>query len=144
MCGPLSNEVLESANRCSKCSYNLTGLTEPRCPECGTGFGNRPAPNLSIAGEHVLIFINASALVLAAPVYLYLGFLPDGDSPPFADVFLLAMLAPLQWVLGLAGIVVGIFLLSRARSMLIAIVGISLPLLAGSWSIFLIFRASLP
>ena len=20
------------------CGYNLTGLTEPRCPECGTGF----------------------------------------------------------------------------------------------------------
>ena len=21
-----------------KCGYNLTGLTEPRCPECGEGF----------------------------------------------------------------------------------------------------------
>ena len=24
---------------CAKCGYNLHGLTEPRCPECGTGFG---------------------------------------------------------------------------------------------------------
>ncbi len=24
--------------RCGKCGYNLTGLTESRCPECGTGF----------------------------------------------------------------------------------------------------------
>jgi hypothetical protein len=23
---------------CRKCGYNLTGLTEPRCPECGTPF----------------------------------------------------------------------------------------------------------
>lgn len=23
---------------CAKCGYNLTGLTESRCPECGTGF----------------------------------------------------------------------------------------------------------
>ena len=23
---------------CSKCGYNLTGLPEPRCPECGTEF----------------------------------------------------------------------------------------------------------
>lgn len=23
---------------CEKCGYNLTGLTEPRCPECGTPF----------------------------------------------------------------------------------------------------------
>ena len=24
---------------CIRCAYNLTGLTEPRCPECGTPFG---------------------------------------------------------------------------------------------------------
>ena len=23
---------------CRRCGYNLTGLTEARCPECGTGF----------------------------------------------------------------------------------------------------------
>lgn len=23
---------------CVQCGYNLTGLVEPRCPECGTGF----------------------------------------------------------------------------------------------------------
>lgn len=26
-------------NECLECGYNLTGLTEPRCPECATGFG---------------------------------------------------------------------------------------------------------
>jgi predicted amidophosphoribosyltransferase len=23
---------------CRRCAYNLTGLSEPRCPECGTSF----------------------------------------------------------------------------------------------------------
>ena len=27
-----------SEGQCIKCGYNLTGLTEPRCPECGTEF----------------------------------------------------------------------------------------------------------
>ena len=27
---------------CVKCGYNLTGLTSPRCPECGTGFDLEP------------------------------------------------------------------------------------------------------
>jgi len=28
-------------NQCLKCGYNLTGLSEPRCPECGTPTGRR-------------------------------------------------------------------------------------------------------
>ncbi len=27
-----------TAPRCARCDYRLTGLTEPRCPECGTAF----------------------------------------------------------------------------------------------------------
>jgi hypothetical protein len=26
------------SGHCLKCGYNLAGLTEPRCPECGTRF----------------------------------------------------------------------------------------------------------
>lgn len=29
---------LRSAGRCTKCGYDLRGLTEPRCPECWTPF----------------------------------------------------------------------------------------------------------
>lgn len=31
---------------CRKCGYNLTGLSEPRCPECGTPFGDEQVPSL--------------------------------------------------------------------------------------------------
>ncbi len=41
---PRAPEVLHL--RCERCGYNLTGLTEPRCPECGTPFD----PKL-LAGE---------------------------------------------------------------------------------------------
>lgn len=30
--------------RCTGCGYNLTGLVEPRCPECGRGFTKADAP----------------------------------------------------------------------------------------------------
>ena len=30
---------------CIECGYNLTGLTEPRCPECGTGFAMPADPS---------------------------------------------------------------------------------------------------
>ncbi len=30
--------------RCAGCGYNLTGLIEPRCPECGRGFTTADAP----------------------------------------------------------------------------------------------------
>lgn len=37
---PASGEAAptDSGLRCPVCEYNLTGLSEPRCPECGTGF----------------------------------------------------------------------------------------------------------
>ena len=30
--------VPDDGTRCLNCDYNLTGLTEPRCPECGQPF----------------------------------------------------------------------------------------------------------
>ncbi len=35
----VSSPVADSGKRCKTCGYNLTGLTEYRCPECGSFFG---------------------------------------------------------------------------------------------------------
>lgn len=34
-----------SGRVCIKCGYDLTGLNEPRCPECGTRFSKPVAPS---------------------------------------------------------------------------------------------------
>jgi len=31
-------DLTDTGMRCPRCEYNLTGLTDPRCPECGTTF----------------------------------------------------------------------------------------------------------
>jgi hypothetical protein len=36
--GPLRRGYRRRRGLCVKCGYNLTGLPEPRCPECGTEF----------------------------------------------------------------------------------------------------------
>lgn len=36
--GPYRRSVRPSIGRCITCGYNLTGLRDPRCPECGTPF----------------------------------------------------------------------------------------------------------
>jgi hypothetical protein len=36
--GPLRRWRRRRKGLCLKCGYNLTGLTEPRCPECATEF----------------------------------------------------------------------------------------------------------
>ena len=33
--------VAEDGLTCARCGYNLTGLPEPRCPECGQPFEQR-------------------------------------------------------------------------------------------------------
>jgi len=36
--GPLRRYRLTLKDCCTRCGYSLTGLIEPRCPECGSGF----------------------------------------------------------------------------------------------------------
>ena len=35
------NRLIDGHPRCQECGYILKGLTESRCPECGTGFESR-------------------------------------------------------------------------------------------------------
>lgn len=39
--GPMRRRYRRKRGLCLQCGYNLTGLPQPRCPECGTEF-NRP------------------------------------------------------------------------------------------------------
>ena len=34
----LTSDPRVAEGRCARCGYDLQGLTEPRCPECGTPF----------------------------------------------------------------------------------------------------------
>ncbi len=42
--GPLRRARRRCQGLCVRCGYNLTGLTEPRCPECGTAFDHLANP----------------------------------------------------------------------------------------------------
>jgi hypothetical protein len=42
--GPVRRYGRRQRGRCVRCSYDLRGLREPRCPECGTPF-ELPAPS---------------------------------------------------------------------------------------------------
>ena len=41
--GPIRRYRRRAKGQCLTCAYNLTGLIEPRCPECGTSFVMRQA-----------------------------------------------------------------------------------------------------
>jgi hypothetical protein len=40
----LTGRILQAQGRCVRCRYDLRGLSEPRCPECGTPFDRPLAP----------------------------------------------------------------------------------------------------
>lgn len=93
----LPSETAEAADtglRCDYCDYNLTGLSENRCPECGRPFNPMRNPEPRVALVYVvLIFLHGlmtSAVVLmgmpAIGIYLlqwndaalYFGFMFAG------------------------------------------------------------------
>lgn len=91
---PSQFEIADMGRHCEYCDYNLTGLTENRCPECGRAFDPRCNPEPRVDLVHVvLIFLQGlmtSAVVLmgmpAVGIYLlqwndaalYFGYLFSG------------------------------------------------------------------
>lgn len=62
---------------CRDCKYNLRGLTEPRCPECGREF-SRTDPesylhNLDPRPWHRQAAIIGAGMILSLPVLLFAG-----------------------------------------------------------------------
>ena len=67
LCGPM----VESTLHCPKCDYNLTGLTENRCPECGEPFDPEELSHLALARKP----IRGSRLILLLiwPAFVFAG-----------------------------------------------------------------------
>lgn len=140
---PLLTDYLRTASgdtgiHCGRCRYNLTGLTVPRCPECGAEFDQTIDPPFSLRLEHVLLAINAFAILMYA---LLLGSVPlagNGRGDAEAAV-VVAMLAPLQWVLALAALIAGLHGIKKTGRNWRLLTGIVLPALAAAASLISIF-----
>jgi hypothetical protein len=54
--GPVRRHYRRKHGRCARCGYLLTGLTEPRCPECGTPIDSAvPSTQSAANGEPVVL-----------------------------------------------------------------------------------------
>jgi Kef-type K+ transport system membrane component KefB len=94
---------------CPKCGYNLTGLTEDRCPECGGGFSR--AELAAIGGiKYRSLGIPLASLLLPPIVFTVLSFLAfsiDGRSSSSGPM--LSFLFVLMGLCALAGLALSIF-----------------------------------
>ncbi len=106
---PSPSEIAEAADtgrHCDFCDYNLTGLTENRCPECGRPFDlkRNPEPRVDLVYV-VLIFLHGlmtSAVVLMGMPAIGIYLLQWND----AALYFGLMFAGVQFAL----LVIGTFL----------------------------------
>ena len=93
---------------CPKCGYNLTALTENRCPECGGGFSR--AELAAIGGfQYPSLGVPLAVLLLPPVVFTVLSFVAfsiDGSSPA-NDA--LPLLFAMMGLCALAGLALAIF-----------------------------------
>ena len=140
MAAPSQHAVVETSLVCERCRYNLTGLTEPRCPECGLQFDQVCRSSFVLHSKHILGLINIAALSTALLIYWAFPFAQTKNANA-EGVFVWTMLAPMQWVLALAGLMVGIHALNRVRRPWMVVVGILGPFLFAGFSLLTHFRS---
>jgi len=112
LCSPVTSVLVDEGLRCPRCEYNLTGLTQPRCPECGVEFdwdevratADRGPPiafEQARSRRKVAAFIKTWATALFAPwVFARQVAARAGlrDAMIFAGVcFALTQVAPWSW-----------------------------------------------
>lgn len=129
--------VVETSRCCDRCFYNLTGLTVPRCPECGEFFDQNARGAAAISVEQILLVINVFA---AAILVLLLTSTPPGFNQKSTDTtVVIAMLAPFQWVLAMAAFMTGLHALIRRRRTWTAFTGMIFPGLAALFATISVF-----
>lgn len=94
---------------CPKCGYNLTGLAEERCPECGERFSR--AELAAIGGiKYPSLGVPLAVLLLPPIVFTVLSFMAfsiDGSSSSSGPM--LSFLFVLMGLCSLAGLALSIF-----------------------------------
>lgn len=106
--------------RCLTCGYDLRGLPEPRCPECGRTFDTNDPQTYAVEGpdaRELVKFARIAAVFLLVPSALIVtGFLfaLAGSFEPFTG--LICGIAGLSGVFMLPGLVIGVTVFFRALS----------------------------
>lgn len=102
-----SGPIEDTGMRCEKCGYNLTGLTENRCPECGNSFAAATSFQHTRDTRFYALALVAINLLAIASAYV-MWFVPADMSdaggfmwvmPPIA-LFRRTLLLLFQFVLG--------------------------------------------
>lgn len=126
--------VPETSACCPNCHYNFTGLTEPRCPECGRRVDSGTAEAQGLPIGNVLLMIDVFAVILTVLI-VCVSSGPINGSAISDSVVVQAMMAPLQLVLISAAIMAGLHLLRNNGSPWLAGVGMAIPAVAGAVSL---------
>jgi len=113
---PDAAPVANTEQHCHSCDYNLTGLIETWCPECGRPINPIPIPEPRLSSIHVVCIVLqglatiALALISAFAIHLYFANLKGGSlifGPPDPKKFGVLVIIWVQLPLLILGIFFG-------------------------------------